>query len=207
MTIHVQDSAGNPLAYIPVSTSNPTQNPLTAGTLSGYGYSHYHPHGTDAAGNLSMWLFPTTSQAYTVYATPPANSPFIAFSVQNVSFTSDTSQTIILQFAHATPITTATTDPQPNSQGIYPGPVTVTLSATATSGFTIANTYYQIDNDPQQTYSAPFPVTGEGTHTVKYWSVDNAGVYELTKIADDHHRVPGDYHAIATEERSGRPIL
>ncbi len=59
--------------------------------------------------------------------------------------------------------------------------MTVTLSATATSGFTVANTYYTVDGGPQQTYTAPFTVSGEGAHTVNYWSVDNVGVYEIAK--------------------------
>lgn len=31
-------------------------------------------------------------------------------------------------------------------------------------------------------YSAPFTVSGEGDHTIDYWSVDDAGVYETPKI-------------------------
>lgn len=81
----------------------------------------------------------------------------------------------------ALPQTTAKTSPQPVSAGVYAGPVTVTLSATATSGFTIADTYYTVDGGAQQTYTTPFTVSGEGSHTVTYWSVDNAGVYEIAR--------------------------
>jgi hypothetical protein len=88
---------------------------------------------------------------------------------------------IVLQFVHAAPVTTATTAPPPNPQGEYTGPVTITLSATAYTGFTIQATYYTIDGGAKQTYSAPFVVSGDGTHTVKYWSVDNLGVYEAPR--------------------------
>jgi regulation of enolase protein 1 (concanavalin A-like superfamily) len=56
----------------------------------------------------------------------------------------------------------------------------VTLSATdATSG--VASTSYAIDGGAAQTYSRPFTVTGIGTHTVTFFSVDYAGNTEATK--------------------------
>ena len=79
---------------------------------------------------------------------------------------------------HAAPVTSASVSPSPTSPGVYPGSVTVTLSATAASGFTVANTYSTVDGGAQQTYSSPFIVSGDGSHTIKYWSVDSAGVYE-----------------------------
>jgi hypothetical protein len=88
---------------------------------------------------------------------------------------------IVLQFVHPPPATTATVSPQPDAQGNYPGPATVTLGATAASGYAVAATYYRVDNGPQQTYAAPFTVAGDGTHTVQYWSVDTLGVYEFVK--------------------------
>ena len=58
--------------------------------------------------------------------------------------------------------------------------VTVTLTATdplpgdgTSSG--VATTYYRIDGSSTQTYTAPVPVTAEGTHEIVYWSVDGAG--------------------------------
>ena len=59
----------------------------------------------------------------------------------------------------------------------YGSPVTVTLSPSdATSG--LAATTYTIDGGPQLPYSAPFTISTEGSHTMKYWSVDNAGNVE-----------------------------
>lgn len=82
--------------------------------------------------------------------------------------------------AEAPPVTTATLSPTPFSDSTYSDPTTVTLSATAASGYTLANTYYTIDSGSQQTYSTPFTVTGSGSHTITYWSVDNNGATEAT---------------------------
>ncbi|MEZ4711093.1 MAG: Ig-like domain-containing protein [Caldilineaceae bacterium] len=94
---------------------------------------------------------------------------------------SDKSIVIGLQFVHDSPFTAVALTPSPNAQNIYPDPVTVTLSATATDSFTIDATYYTIDGGSTQTYSGPFTVSGDGSHTIQYWSVDNLGVFELTK--------------------------
>ncbi len=79
---------------------------------------------------------------------------------------------------YAPPVTMATLSPTPNSDGTYTNPVTVTLSASPSAGFSVTNTYYTLDGGAQQTYSAPFTVTGYTSHTITYWSVDNAGLTE-----------------------------
>ena len=48
----------------------------------------------------------------------------------------------------------------------------------------VNHTYYIIDSGTQQEYTAPFTVPGDGTHVVKYWSVDKAG------NAEAQHTVP-----------------
>ncbi len=77
------------------------------------------------------------------------------------------------------PTTQATLSPNQNSDG-YPDPVTVTLTALASPSATIANTYFTIDGGSQQTYSSPFTVTGAGSHTITYWSVDSNSNQEAT---------------------------
>ncbi len=68
--------------------------------------------------------------------------------------------------------------------GIYPwyvGPITFTLTATDPSGpAAIVGTYYSMDNGPQQTYSGPFLVSAEGSHTLSYHSVNTAGSVEAS---------------------------
>jgi hypothetical protein len=66
----------------------------------------------------------------------------------------------------------------PGSNGWYTSAaVTVTLSATdATSG--VATTYYAVDSGAQQSYGSAFAISGDGTHHMTFWSVDNAGNIE-----------------------------
>src|SRR5262249_5041204 len=61
------------------------------------------------------------------------------------------------------------------NNGWFRGNVNVTLSASDTTTG-VAATYYTIDGGSQQTYSgSAFSVSGEGTHSVTFWSVDSAG--------------------------------
>src|SRR5439155_6859602 len=59
---------------------------------------------------------------------------------------------------------------------LYTTAVDITLvAADAESG--VAATYYTLDG-VQHTYTSTFSINLDGTHTVTYWSVDNAGNVE-----------------------------
>jgi hypothetical protein len=172
VSVHVQDPAGNPVANVGITTNNFFNFNLTLGTLRVMGRSEYPslypPATTNASGDTTLWLFPTpTDQTYTFTATPPPGLSFLTFNVHDTTVTSDLTVVVVLQFVHAPPVTTVTTAPPANPQGEYTDQVTVTLSATAYTGFTIQATYYTIDGGAKQTYSAPFAVSGLGTHSVK----------------------------------------
>lgn len=66
------------------------------------------------------------------------------------------------------------------SGGVYTSNVMVTLNATD-SGSGVNYTTYKVDGGSWTTYSAPFMVTGNGNHTVAFFSVDNAGNIETEK--------------------------
>ncbi|MEE9592128.1 MAG: hypothetical protein V3W28_00930 [Thermoplasmata archaeon] len=72
------------------------------------------------------------------------------------------------------PSTTANLVGTPGPDGWYPAPVTVELVATdATSG--IASMTFRLDGGAVQGYTDPFVVEGDGTHTVAFFAVDEAG--------------------------------
>jgi Bacterial alpha-L-rhamnosidase C-terminal domain/Bacterial alpha-L-rhamnosidase 6 hairpin glycosidase domain len=78
------------------------------------------------------------------------------------------------------PTTTASVTPAApdGHNGWYVTSPKVTLSATDDAGGSgVASTSYTIDGGATQTYSAPFTVD-DGTHTVQFWSTDNAGNVE-----------------------------
>jgi photosystem II stability/assembly factor-like uncharacterized protein len=76
----------------------------------------------------------------------------------------------------STPVTTASVSPTtPNGlNGWYVTAPTVTLTATA-GDFPVASTHYSIDGGSDQTYSSPFSISTDGSHTVSFYSVDSDG--------------------------------
>lgn len=74
---------------------------------------------------------------------------------------------------------------------VYRSDVLVTLSATDdTSG--VAVTWYQMDSGSWMQYTTPLTVTQDGSHTVRYYSVDNAGNKEPEQLCffTIHHALP-----------------
>ena len=63
--------------------------------------------------------------------------------------------------------------------------VTVALNAGDGAGTVsgVASKHYKVNADPEGTYSAPFPVGGEGVNTLAYWAKDGAGNVEAYKYA------------------------
>ncbi len=118
------------------------------------------------------------SQSFTV----PTPGPYVSYGLSNPGSVpnspgSDTTP----------PTTTASLSPQPNVAGWNNTSVQVTLTATDNPGGSgVATTYYAKDNAACRpsslasctTYASPFSVSGDGTHMVYFFSVDNAGNYE-----------------------------
>ncbi|HAM73571.1 MAG TPA: hypothetical protein DCM86_18215 [Verrucomicrobiales bacterium] len=122
-----------------------------AGTLT-KGFYYYRVRATNGVGHPTM---PGTSDA--VY------SPW--------------SETLQWPIDNTPPVTTATLSGTQGSAGWYRSTVRVTLRATDNlTG--VAATYYTVDGGAQQTYAAPFNVTGNLSHTITFWSVDNVGNVE-----------------------------
>ena len=77
------------------------------------------------------------------------------------------------------PSTTASLSGTSGQNGWYVGSVTVTLTATDSSG--ISSRHYRIDSGAWTDYSSAFTVSGEGTHTVEFYSIDMASNTESVK--------------------------
>ncbi len=182
--IHVQDAMGNPVEDIEIRTNQPNNSNLPIGSgviasgISSYG-TGFNPQGpkTDTLGNTTLWLYPTSNTPYSFTAIPLVGGVYSPFILSNIAVTGNQTEVISLQYNHDTPLTTATLETQ-NADGTYSNPTIVTLSASATEGYTVANTYYKVDGGVQQIYTSPFTVTGDGEHSIEYWSVDNSGVQE-----------------------------
>jgi len=179
VSLHIQDNFGNPLANIKLTTSGggDISGLSIGGMTTTTGTNGYFSDGptTDALGNTTMWLFPAT---YNIVATPPNGSIYATIAISNVAVTNDQSELVSLQYSHNPPVTTIDLSPAQNPDGTYPNPVTISMNAGATVGYTVANTYYTVDNGTIQTYAVPFMVSDVGSHTIKYWSIDNSGVEE-----------------------------
>jgi hypothetical protein len=72
----------------------------------------------------------------------------------------------------------------PLESGWYASAVKVTL--TGSDGLSgVDKTYYSVDAGAAQAYAGPFDFADKGSHTISFWSVDNAGNTE-DKTADGH---------------------
>ena len=78
------------------------------------------------------------------------------------------------------PVTTAIIAGTAGSGGWYKSATTVTLSANGGDGG-VAYTEYRLAGGSWMTYTTPFAVSGDGTHTYEFRSVDNAAQTEATK--------------------------
>ncbi len=186
VSIHVQDPLGKSLQSVSVGSVTNTLTNLNIGSgitnafgSAGYGIGGTTPPQTDQNGDTILWLLPDIGGgSYTFTATPATGNTYSSYTLSNIVVTADQTELIALQFSHPQPVTNAILSPSQNPDGSYNNPTTVTLSASAYTGFSIANTYYTIDGGSQQTYTAPFSISTDGNHTITYWSIDNAGVYE-----------------------------
>jgi len=78
------------------------------------------------------------------------------------------------------PVTAAALSAAPNAAGWYNGPVSVTLSAQDDDSG-VAATYYSLDGASAARATTPVSVSGDGVHSLSFWSVDVAGNVETAK--------------------------
>ena len=88
--------------------------------------------------------------------------------------------------------------------------VIVSLTASDSGGPGVASTTFKIDAGANETYSGPVVVSGDGTHTITYFSTDTIGDVETarsttfkidgtppmttsTAVSSQSNAVPNDY--------------
>ena len=117
-----------------------------------------------------------SQQTYTAPITLLSATAVTYWSVDNLGNT-ETTHSFTPQIDTTAPTTTVSgTD-----ANWHKATVTVTLKATDAGGSGVKATYYTINGGAQQTYTAPFSVSTQGSNSITYWSVDNAGNTESTK--------------------------
>jgi hypothetical protein len=107
----------------------------------------------------------------TVAVTGEGTHSLVYWSVDKAGNT-EAPHTVTVKIDKTAPVTTAAASPAAPASGWYSSDVTFNFSASDAGG--VANTYYTIDGGAQQT-GATAVVSGKGTHSLQYWSVDQAG--------------------------------
>jgi probable HAF family extracellular repeat protein len=157
-----------------------------------------NPYGINALGQIVGIMDAVTNSPRAFLYTPvngiidlnallPPNSGWV---LTNASAISDAGQivgggTYLGQYSaflmtlagNSPPVTTAAIFGPAGTNGWYLGAVSVTLNATG-RGSPVASTYFSVDGAPYQLYAGPFPVAGDGTHRVSYYSVATTGSQE-----------------------------
>jgi PKD repeat protein len=133
---------------------------------AGYGHSiALRPSGSIAAWGWN--LFGLTP--------PPAGTMYTAIASggwHGLALTTDATAPVTSLAANSTP-----------TSGWYRSAVQVTLTATDNDPATVITTKYTLDGGAEQTYTAPFTVSGDGVHTLAYHSVDTVGNTETAQTA------------------------
>jgi hypothetical protein len=146
--------------------TSPVTVSLTADDGSGsgvlFGNTRYRPQG---AGPWTTYIAPFTVSA--------AGTSVYEFYSQDAVGNAETVRTVTLNIDTVAPVTTAD-GLQVGSTGWINHSQTVTLTPSDDGGSGLAATYFTLDG-VQHTYSGPFAVSAAGSHSIAYWSTDNAG--------------------------------
>jgi hypothetical protein len=114
----------------------------------------------------------------------PGNYTVVVRVTDNASLTGEKSRTVHVEHTDTTPpVTSISLNGTLGNEGWYIYPVVVSLTAVDNESG-VNYTMYNLDNGTWTIYGAPFTVSTEGMHTVKYYSVDNAGNAEEVKSAE-----------------------
>lgn len=171
--VTVTDIAGNSATFTSPAVNIDLTPPVTTGSASG---DTVTLSATDNLSGVAETYFTVDGGAQQTYSSPFTVNAMAGHSISywSVDIAGNVEAAHTLTVDTVPPSTTASLTGPAGTNGWYTGTVTVTLTATDAYS-TVADTYYTLDGGPQQTYSWPFTVSGDGVHTITFWSVDAAG--------------------------------
>jgi uncharacterized repeat protein (TIGR01451 family) len=208
-TIDISKPVSQVLALSPVQAA-PTFPVNWSGADLGAGVQDYSIFVSENSGPFATWQANTT--ATSAIFTGQAGKTYAFYSVardqagnqEDVTAVPDATTRVMGDTV--APTTMASVVPPPNGASWNMADVTVTLSASDNAGgLGVAETYYAIDNpscNPNalatcSTYASPFVISGEGAHTVTFFSKDNEGNFEAMKSQTVRiDRTPPATHAV-----------
>jgi hypothetical protein len=140
---------------------------------------------TDAGSGVNHTYYQVDSGSWNIYASPfvvtaDGSHTLKYYSVDNAGNTESEKGPFNFKIDKTKPVTNHAFSGTMGDNSWYISNVTVTLTA-ADAGSGVNHTYYQVDSGSWNTYASPFVVTADGSHTLKYYSVDQAGNTETIK--------------------------
>ena len=182
VTVHLQDSVGNPVANMHISpTVLPTNNSLLMGSYPASGSNTGSNNAiTDTSGNGVFWLFPTDGNSGYTFTVSPGNG-YGAAAQSDVTFTADTTITIIVPSLNQVPSVSAINAPS--------SLVLVGTSFTASASFTdpnVSDTHTASWNwgDGNTTVGTVTESNGSGSISNSH-TYTATGVYTITLTVSD----------------------
>src|SRR5262249_43697743 len=186
--VTVTDDAGHSVTItspaVNIDWTAPVTNSSLSGTLGGPGVTAWYKSPVQVSLAASDSLSGVRNTYYSVDggATQNYSGPFFVSTdgSHTVNYWSsdsagniEPSQTVMVNIDREGPSTQASVSGN-SGNGWYANPVQVSLTASDTyTG--VSNSFYTIDGGPAQFYAGAFTVSGEGNHTIMYWSVDGVG--------------------------------
>jgi hypothetical protein len=137
---------------------------------------------TDTASGVDDSVYNLNGGGVTTYTVPftvaSEGTTTIGYLSYDVAGNAESLHTLDVLIDKTAPSSTAT-----GPTGWASVPATVTIESTDTiSG--VADTYYKLNGGATHAYSGPISITDDGTTTVSYWAVDEAGNAETTRTLD-----------------------
>ncbi|TLZ95668.1 MAG: hypothetical protein E6J95_01785 [Methanobacteriota archaeon] len=139
---------------------------------------------TDVGSGVASIHLRVDGGSWTVYQSPATiagtGSHTLEFYATDVAGNQEATQSSSFKIDANSPATTAALSGTSGSGTWYRSPVTVTLSATD-SGSGLAGIRTRTDGAAWASYSSPFGISGEGSHTFDFYATDVAGNTESTR--------------------------